>query len=199
MSSSPLLEAIRSKTADAHRSLEDQLDLISPALSLDIYIHTLRVFEAFVTSWEAQATANCPNDLAEFIVSRHRATLLVADLKFFGVERLKEKPVLPSVGTRSSFLGAMYVMEGSTLGGQIISRHLQSMLGLSNSNGYRYFSGYGAATGEMWRAFLKLLADEAPLLVEMDVVSTAQKMFESFQNFHGQLANKQYPVCESGY
>lgn len=52
-------------------------------------------------------------------------------------------------------VGTLYVIEGATLGGQVISRHLRSTLGLDADNGARFFNGYGdsATTQLQWLAF----------------------------------------------
>ena len=80
---------------------------------------------------------------------------------------------------RSIFLGRMYVMEGSTLGGQYIARHVEETLGIRPGEGNSYFRGYGDATGERWREFrevLKALPD-----TETDtVIASAREMFAIF-------------------
>jgi len=50
----------------------------------------------------------------------------------------------------SAAFGAVYVVEGATLGGQVISRQVIPALALSPDRGCRFFSGYGAETGERW-------------------------------------------------
>ncbi len=52
----------------------------------------------------------------------------------------------------------MYVVEGSTLGGQVLSRHFADRLGVSPDRGGGFFHGYGEATGRMWMAFAGLAA-----------------------------------------
>jgi heme oxygenase len=49
-------------------------------------------------------------------------------------------------------LGRLYVLEGSTLGGTFIDRHLAGLPGLGGLR-LRSFSPYGAETGAMWHAF----------------------------------------------
>jgi heme oxygenase len=51
----------------------------------------------------------------------------------------------------SAAIGAVYVVEGATLGGQVIARMVMPALALSPERGCRFFSGYGAETGERWR------------------------------------------------
>jgi heme oxygenase len=54
-------------------------------------------------------------------------------------------------------LGALYVLEGSTLGGRIILRHLETHTVDIPSDAMSFFAGHGAETGSMWRAFVAKL------------------------------------------
>lgn len=49
-------------------------------------------------------------------------------------------------------MGALYVLEGSTLGGRMIGRHITATHGLTGE-GLAYYSGHGPRTGSMWLAF----------------------------------------------
>ena len=51
----------------------------------------------------------------------------------------------------SAAFGAVYVVEGATLGGQVIARQVIPAFALSPERGCHFFSGYGAETGERWR------------------------------------------------
>jgi heme oxygenase len=50
-------------------------------------------------------------------------------------------------------LGRLYVLEGSTLGGTFIDRHLAGLSSLGRGVRVRAFSPYGSETGAMWHAF----------------------------------------------
>ena len=65
---------------------------------------------------------------------------------------------LPQLTTEEEVYGCLYVIEGSTLGGQVISRSLREHLGIHPENGGAYFSGYGMLTGPRWKEFLARLA-----------------------------------------
>ena len=47
--------------------------------------------------------------------------------------------------------GAVYVIEGATLGGRVVARALAAAPFLADGRGCRYFAGYGSATGDAWR------------------------------------------------
>jgi heme oxygenase len=52
-------------------------------------------------------------------------------------------------------IGTLYVIEGATLGGEVISRCLKSHLELGPDSGGRFFHGYGDAvvTRHNWQTF----------------------------------------------
>lgn len=56
-----------------------------------------------------------------------------------------------TLANSSAALGAVYVVEGATLGGQVIARQVIPALALSSERGCRFFTGYGPETGERWR------------------------------------------------
>ena len=69
------------------------------------------------------------------------------------LERLPRCDDVPVIDSLAAALGCMYVLEGSSLGGRIITRHVRAKLGITEETGGRFFHGYGEQTGEMWRAF----------------------------------------------
>lgn len=118
---------------------------------------------------------------APFLDPRRRMHLLAADLAVLGaspfaVDALPSCPV-PLLGNAAAALGSLYVMEGSTLGGRIIERHVERRLGFDHLSGCSYFAGYGARTGAMWRAFLARL-ELAPLGDAAGIAAGAVATFE---------------------
>lgn len=57
----------------------------------------------------------------------------------------------------SDVLGALYVIEGSTLGGPTIGRLLHSRLGLTTTTGAASFHPYGSSTADRWSEFCAFL------------------------------------------
>lgn len=56
--------------------------------------------------------------------------------------------------------GCLYVMEGSTLGGQIIARTLAASIDVHPTSGGSFHVPYGPLTGARWQTFRALLARE---------------------------------------
>lgn len=77
----------------------------------------------------------------------------------------------------SSYLGYLYVKQGSTLGGQVLSRRLGDTLGLSPERGLRFFSGFGENTRQNWLYFLRYLEEQASSINDLTTVASANECF----------------------
>lgn len=183
-----LLAALKSETAQQHTALEDGLELFKRAATVEGY---LKVVEKFYTLYrpleERLAGAADWHALGWDFADREKTGWLLADMQALGlssveVERLplcEDIPVLDSLGAA---VGCLYVLEGSTLGGQFISKRLQQTLAITPETGGRFFSGYGAETGAKWRRFgewAEALAAKDPGL-QPAAVATAKETFNCF-------------------
>jgi len=65
----------------------------------------------------------------------------------------------PDIKNPGDLVGTLYVVEGSTLGGQLIAKHLAKNLGITPETGGRFFGGYGENTVNFWTDFLDFAAD----------------------------------------
>lgn len=154
-----ILQRLRAETQENHKRLESRLDLLERALSLERYRELVARFYGFYVPMESCLEAICREALPQVEYSqRRKLPWLVQDLERLGLsrEQVEALPMcaqLPEVREAAQALGCLYVLEGSTLGGQIISRHLQSVHGLDAENGAAFFRSYGPQIGPMWRAF----------------------------------------------
>ena len=83
---------------------------------------------------------------------------------------------MPPLRTHAQLLGALYVMEGSTLGGQVIARQLDK----AGIAGRTFFAGRAERTGPLWKQFSQLLAEDAAGTTAPDaVVASAVHTFQS--------------------
>ena len=151
-----VLRLLRTGTAAEHEDVERTLDLLDASLTrhrlaqvLDAMHGFWRAAEAGLDDWAAR----CPVD-AEGVdwPRRRRASLFAADLRELGAPASDAAPLLPSAPGTDEALGRLYVLEGSTLGGVFIDRHLAALPALAGVS-VRSFSPYGGETGAMWAAF----------------------------------------------
>ena len=94
------------------------------------------------------------------LAGRGKLTALEHDLRLCGAQPAdvitSAGPNLPPLTDRAAALGVLYVIEGSTLGGRLIARHLRQG-GVIPADAFHYFEIYGADTGEMWRSVCRAL------------------------------------------
>lgn len=174
-----LTEALREETSAQHAQMEAANPL--PRTEAD-YLRQLKNFFGFVEPWERAVAQVLPPD-DPIRAGRGKMDWLERDLEFFGIDRAQREKLprvteLPSLSSRPEILGAAYVLEGSTLGGQIISRHLEETLGLRDGCGYRYFSSYGPDVGAQWKAFRAELLKASSATNDPVIVRSARSTFE---------------------
>jgi len=176
-----LLSRLRTETRAAHDAIERALDLTAPALTRSRYVWLLERFYGFYRPLEeALCAAGMPGlDLS----ARRKAPLLAADLAVLGADaaRVPECAALPPRASPDDVAGCVYVLEGATLGGQVISRHLHEALALGPGSGARFFHGYGAATGDMWQDVRTAIESFAARACADDVVRAAAATFATLQ------------------
>jgi heme oxygenase len=150
-----VLRRLRTETAAGHRAVEDALDLLSPQLTRARLADVLTRMHGFW--WSAEAgldgwARTHPEDAEQVQWSRrHRTALFAADLAALGTTPAGV-PGLPDVPDTDVALGRLYVLEGSSLGGVLIYRHLATLPQLAGGR-LSSFSPYAERTGAMWHAF----------------------------------------------
>jgi heme oxygenase (biliverdin-IX-beta and delta-forming) len=159
-----VLRRLRTGTADEHEDVERTLDLLDPELGRARLVEILGCMHGFWVAAEAGLdawAADSPADADEVSwPRRRRAALFAADLQALGGRVSAARPQLPRVADTDHALGRLYVLEGSTLGGTFIDRHLASLPHLSDVR-IRAFSPYGHETGAMWAAFRRVTRERA--------------------------------------
>jgi heme oxygenase len=193
-----ILKRLKLATSASHTALEDQLPLMHADLSLDAYRQFVGRFFGFYAPLEAQllASAHWPQ-LAFDYAARQKTPRLAQDLLAMGssAEALAAVPQcadLPTLTTPEQILGCLYVIEGATLGGRIITRQLQAQLDLTPETGGAFFDGYGAQTGPYWKAFCTMLTNNADQDTNHDtnhdvshaaIVASANRTFEALTHW----------------
>ncbi|MFO1147915.1 MAG: biliverdin-producing heme oxygenase [Alsobacter sp.] len=113
-----------------------------------------------------------------FFNPRRKLAFLERDLQALGLAAIEGGcDDVPILGTRAQALGSLYVIEGSTLGGQLIARHARSLLALPRGEGTSFFESYGAAVGKRWVAFRQLLAESSSPTTDAAAVASARQTF----------------------
>jgi heme oxygenase (biliverdin-IX-beta and delta-forming) len=176
------LTCLRRATDIQHRNLERNLDLLRSSFTREHYVAMLRRFYGFHHAWEPEVAARLDSELPDFFAPRRKLHNLEADLRCLGSDiedilRIPSCTTLPPLQSTGSVLGSLYVIEGSMLGGRILTRHFGDHLGMLPDAGCTYFAGYGERTGQMWSAFGELITSR-PDAENDDMLHAAVTTFE---------------------
>lgn len=175
------IQRLRRETEADHLAIEGTLPLANRRLEKAQYVQCLRRMYGVVAAWDEGSIVYAPDWMQTLLIARHRKHLLELDLRWFGMTDLDHRrPVLPELNDLPSLLGVMYVMEGSTLGGQLIARHVETSLHLSKGQGDAYFRGHGDRTGTLWKEFCEVLETRVSDDHSHVVVTGAKAMFKTF-------------------
>ncbi len=180
-----ILARLKARTAHQHQQTEDGVDLMDDDFSLEDYRKLLVKFYAFYQSYEPEMLEALREHPIDFdYEERRNAPKLFADLQSLGMTETEISAVesfqdLPALDSQEKIFGSLYVIEGSTLGGQYISRHLKEKFGFDESNGIAFFSGYGKETGKMWKAFREAITAFAETSDDHEaIIKSANATFE---------------------
>lgn len=112
--------------------------------------------------------------------NRKKLPLIEKDLKSLSLEN---KPVSHDLHFENEHeaLGAMYVIEGSTLGGNVIAKQLSKTEGFDEVT-FNFFGCYQENTGPMWKNFKEVLDTEVAEEYYNDVLSGAKKLYTFLLN-----------------
>lgn len=144
---------LRTETRAEHQRLESELGLVAGAVSAARYRDVLARFHGFYAVLEPRLDrwhrARPVIDWPE----RRKLPALVADLHALGlaaeqVAALPVCPAVPRVDDVAQGLGALYVVEGATLGGQLLVRELSPVV---PSGSLAFLASYGPEVGRRWR------------------------------------------------
>ena len=175
----PLLSRLRAETREQHDAIEQTLQLMDDDLSAATYLHRLEKFYGFYKPLEERLlSTGGPLKAWLAVKPRRKTALLEADLEALGRTTGAPPPLceaLPALDHVADFFGCLYVLEGASLGGVIISRHIRGKLGMTAQSGGRFFNGYGERTGEMWQEFRTAITDFSLVTDQTDAVVDAAR------------------------
>ena len=157
----PVLQLLRAATAEQHKALEARLPLTHPELDLPAYKRIIQAYYGFHAPLQQLIEGVAAGQYAD--PERHKIPALVKDLHALGLSdaQIQALPLcrdLPRLNSPADLFGIMYVMEGATLGGQVLRRIIAQRLGIDAENGGEFLDVYGRDTGRLWKAFLQRLA-----------------------------------------
>lgn len=195
----PVLRALlRDATRAAHHRIDHHpmlAPLLRPGLSWSHYLLVVHVFLNFYHTLQPRLTtalAHLPGApggyvLADRIAWLQQDLLDLADqatgvdhaarVDYAGLANVRWG--LPTLTQAPALAGALYVVEGSALGGLMIAKQLHATLGVDANRGARFFNGWGDATPQKWHNYWQFAALICPVDAAAQAAAAAASVFEA--------------------
>ncbi|WP_437917728.1 biliverdin-producing heme oxygenase [Sphingobacterium sp. LRF_L2] len=175
-----LSQNIKENTTASHQKLEGiVVRQLKAVRSNADYADVLKNFYAYFSSVEKAIAPFITTEVLADYAERRDSSYIKQDIEELG-STIDDLPVAtaPKVTNTLEALSALYVLEGSIMGGPYIVQMLNKY---GITSGTSFFSGYGEDTGKMWAAFTSVLNKygEDPATHE-HAVAIANETFSKF-------------------
>ena len=191
-----LIQRLKAETQASHIRLERSVDLPRRVRSASAYRILLEAFYGIYSPLESEIKRSFI-EIALWlpdITARMRTASLRLDLCVLGNTSPEALPFasVPPLRSLSEIFGCLYVLEGSTLGGQIIVREIAGQLSYTPQDGCSFFASHGAEVGRMWNKFRAAIESYSVAYPDAEthdqVVYSAEATFRIFADWIGKAA-----------
>ncbi|MVW77770.1 hypothetical protein GOQ28_02410 [Bordetella sp. 02P26C-1] len=185
-----LRDALRAATRAEHDDIENRMNLARDDYTREEYGQLLQRYHAFYEVFEAflSERARASSRVADFYYrDRRKVPWLESDLHALGLPRGSLRDAALADDLREQFaddarlLGALYVVEGSMLGGAVLAKQFKRRFELTAQSGLQFFTGYGADTKARWMDLQQLLSQyDDDARARSEAIEGARRMFQLF-------------------
>jgi len=185
------IEELSAQTMQDHQQLDKLLiPYIKGCDTAAKYADLLQCFYGYFNPLELLISTYINDNIVPQYSRRRKANVIAEELQSMHENlRATNKDVsLPGINNIAGAFGAMYVLEGSTMGGKIISKILAGNLGRQPSD-IRFFNYYGADADALWGQFVQTLntfAEELDDAGKDTIISAARNTFHCFKAWIGE-------------
>lgn len=181
---SNILTRLREETAEMHVRMEENRyaeAIMKQSLTMEGYKEYLEKFYGFIKPVERIISNRYNSNILGFdAAGRGKAKLLEEDLLALGVTREELTGMttcerLPDVSSIPGLVGYLYVMEGSTLGGLVITKQLKKFLPINEESNGRYFYSYGQEVRPKWNEFREWVLELQLTPEQNEMITSAAK------------------------
>jgi heme oxygenase len=180
-------EQLKSYTRTNHQELEKLLvSKMRGIRTQEHYVDLLQLFYNYFGAVEEQINQYIGTEHLKDHLQRRKTSSLLNDITALGATANKtiSQEDLPVFENHLQAFGALYVLEGSTLGGPYISKMIQKQLDKQDTEGLSFFNSYGEETETMWNMFKAVLDRQAGNEAEQNVIlQSADETFLKFKSW----------------
>ncbi|WP_282629110.1 biliverdin-producing heme oxygenase [Empedobacter sedimenti] len=182
-----LSELLKTSTANYHDEIEGKLaskKLFDGTFTDQDYYKMLQVNHLFLEVYEKDIRdLLSENDLHNFVQTNlDKLSLIEKDLNELSLSKLNISKKA-NLQNRAEAIGALYVIEGSMLGGNVIAKTLKKYPDLADQK-FNYFGHYGENLGQSWKTFVSYINEEFTNEEQQkQVLEGAKKAYEDLISF----------------
>lgn len=178
-----VLTRLKLETATEHEAIEAVSGIMDPHLSLEEYRAYLeRTFGFYLVVEQQLRELGVWEALGLPASEREKLPLLAEDIVLLGNTEptsIRACDAPPRFSSSAEAVGGAYVLEGSTLGGRVIFRHVRGLFGPDVAR--TFLDCYGPDTREQWQSFRSALERFASSReVEDRIIAGAKDTFRAF-------------------
>lgn len=181
-----ITDALKEATKTSHADLEKMMiGRIRSTRTRSDYVRLLELFYGFFKPVEEKIEAHIDRGYITDYDTRRKSDAILSDIggsqEIADIRLCQDLPLID--GTPAS-LGAMYVLEGSTLGGKFISKMLSDNMGDQSPSTFSFFNSYGEFIQPKWAAFKEKLNNYAAgQSQEEQIIKAANDTFVKFKHW----------------
>lgn len=166
------------------------MPLVKGADTREGYIRMLQGMYAFLAPLEQKVLTFITPEMLPDKEERRNIQLMANDLEQLGSNPDRTlKPELPEIDNAAQAFGALYVLEGSTMGGMVVAGMLRRQLPEAAQH-FGYFQSYGKETRAKWNLFRTAINNYIAANPEQ-ADTVAQAAGNTFSSFGDWLKNYQ--------
>jgi heme oxygenase len=195
----PVLDRLRVATRAAHARIETVpvlRRLLEPDILAVEYVRALSLLHAFHAALAPQMErALRGRSRACELVDGTAIAAMAADIHWFGSRPMDAASPVISFCSGIDALGALYVIEGSNLGGRLIGRHVARSLGVAPAAGGTFHCGFAQDAGRrrwpLLQDVLRVEVDECGARSE-PIAAVALATFDALDDWLREAGSGQY-------
>lgn len=178
-------EYLKQNTAEYHDAAEKLFNsekIFNKTFTLDDYRKIINTNYLMLLHSEDKIFNSLNGKFAEKLQldQRKKLPLIEKDLASLDLKNQTVSHAL-DINNEHEALGMMYVIEGSTLGGNVIAKQLSKTEGFDDIT-FNFFGCYQENTGPMWKNFKEVLDTEVTEENYNEVLSGAKKLYTFLLN-----------------
>ncbi|MBD8080850.1 biliverdin-producing heme oxygenase [Chryseobacterium caseinilyticum] len=180
-------EYLKKNTADLHDAAEKLFSsdkIFNKTFTFDDYKKIIRNNYLMLLNSENQIIESLSTDFSDKLQLDQRKKLSVIEKDLSSLSLQNEKPEqVVEISNQNEALGMLYVIEGSTLGGNVIAKQLSKTEGFEDVT-FNFFGCYKENTGAMWKNFKEVLDTEVKEESYDEVLAGAKKLYTLLLNIN---------------